>query len=212
MAAGDLADLRSRVIARGSFNSSDAGLTAAAHNTHINAALKQIAAERDWPWLYTSETIAAVSGTAVYTPAAGWVRTDSLAHADTGESLAERQIQEIDRISGAMAGSTSRPWAFALYGDQIVLGPVPAAVLSIRHRYVRAEPVLVADGDLPLLPRAFDEGAVEWAVQLGHAFTRQFDKAEAAAARYNAWLKTVQDSVRRARRPLRVQVRPGSPL
>lgn len=205
MASGDLTDLDARVINRGSFNSSDTGLTQAVRFTFVNAALKQISNERDWPWLFTTATITTVAGTSTYAHPTGYVRTDSIYEPATGQSVQERQIEEIDQLV-----SRGRPVFWASYGTNIVLGPPPDGVYTLTHRYVRIEPALTTGADLPLIPNAFDEGVVEWATYLAHTFTRQFDKAGEAAARYNAWLKSTQDNVRRGRRPVRVQVRPGA--
>lgn len=205
MADGDLTDLLARVLNRGSFNSADTGLTSTVHTAHINAALKQISNERDWPWLFTTATINTVAGTATYAHPTGYVRTDSIFEPATGIILQERQIEELDQYT-----ASDRPLLWCSYGTNIVLGPKPDDVYALTHRYVRVEPLLTTGSDLPLIPNAFDEGVVEWATYLGQTFTRQFDKAQEAAARYNAWLKTTLDNVRRGRRPLRVQVRPGA--
>jgi hypothetical protein len=205
MGVGDLSDLDSRLLSRGSFNQDDTGLTGNVRRSFINAALKQISNERDWPWLFTTATIATVAGTAAYAHPTGYVRTDSIFEPSTGDGLDERQIEELDRIT-----ARDRPTFWCSYGTTTVLGPVPDGVYTLTHRYVRAEPLLTDDDDAPLIPNAFDEGTVEWACYLAHTFARQYDKAQEASARYNAWLKATYDNVRRGRRPLRVQVRPGA--
>lgn len=201
MAAGDLTDLQGRVQSRGSFNTSDVGLTAAKLTEFINAALKQISAERDWPHLFTTETITTAAADSTYTLPAGHIRTDAIVDPTTGDTLIERQIEELDRITGA-----GRPMFWAAYGTEIVVKPIPDGVYTLTHRYVRSETALSAGGDLPLLPRHMDEGVVEWATMLAHTFTRELDKAAEAGARYNAWLKATVDNVLRGRRPRRVQV------
>lgn len=205
MASGDLTDLISRVRDRGSFSSADVGLTDTRITTAINAALKQIAAERDWPWLFASETITTADGTATYTPHATWVRTDSIIDSLLGESLVQRQSEEIARYV-----SRDRPVCYAVFGDQLLLGPTPDGVYSLIHRYVKKENTLTSGANTPLIPNAFDEGVVEWATMLCHAFARQDTEALSAEGRYKGWLHTVQDTVDRTRRPRRVQVRAGA--
>lgn len=205
MGAGDLSDLDARVLNRGSFSSDDAGLTATVRRSFINAALKQISNERDWPWLFTTASIVTVAGTSTYALPTGYVRTDSIFEPSTGLVLVERQITEIDQYV-----TRDRPILFTTYGTNTVIGPPPDGVYTLTHRYVRTEPLLTDDNTAPLIPNAFDEGVVEWATMLCWDFARQWDKAGEAGTRYNAWLKSTVDNVRRSRRPLRVRVRPGA--
>jgi hypothetical protein len=208
MAAGDLADLRSRVLVRGSFSSQDTGLTSTVLNGLINDALKQVAVEHDWPWLFTTVSFSTVNGTPSYSVPADWLRTDSLSIPADGRVLEQRSITDIDRL----ATYSDVPVFWTPYGDQLVLGPKPNGVYSIQHRYVRIENVLSADGDKPLMPTALDDGIVTYATVLAYRFTRQFDKAREIQPEYASWLKRTQDNAKRSRRPLRVTVRPGSAL
>lgn len=205
MAAGDLTDLMLRVRYRGSFNSADTGLTDTVITAQINAALKQVASEQDWPWLESSATITSANGIQSYAVPTGWVRTTAIIDTAAGVPLDERSVEEIDSFT-----AVAHPLYFALYGDAVLLGPTPDAVYSLKHRFVKAESVLSAGTDLPLIPRAFDEGVVEFATALCHLFTRQTEKAAEAQARYDAWLKTTQDIVNRTLRPRRAHVAAGT--
>jgi hypothetical protein len=124
----------------------------------------------------------------------------------TGIALDERQIEELDRII-----YTGEPRIWCDYGANTVLKPTPDGVYTFTHRYVKKETPLASGGDLPAVPPNFDTGIVEWATMLSFRFTRQYDKADEAADAYNNWLTATVDIVRRSRRPIRVQVRPGSP-
>lgn len=207
MAAGDLTDLLSRVREKGGFDSDDTGLTDAKITPFINTALKQIAVEHDWPWLKTSATISAVAGTAAYSLPADYLKTDSLVIPSLGIVLENRDIDELDRVI-----YNDRPSLFAIEAEQVVIKPTPDSSYSITHRYFRNERALSTGSDTPYIPTAYDEGIVEFAVALAFRKLRQVDKAALALNEYREWLKRTRDVVKRSRRPVRVQVRPGSLL
>lgn len=207
MAAGDLTDLISRVREKGGFDADDAGLTDPKLTAFINAALKQVAQEHDWPWLKTSANISAVAGTSEYATPADWMRTDSLVIPDVGIVLENRDIDDLDRII-----YRDRPALFAIEAEQVVLKPIPDAAYTIKHRYYRVERTLVSGADVPYMPSTFDEGIVEFATSLAFRKLRQGDKAVLADQAYQAWLKRTRDIVKRSRRPVRVSVRPGGLL
>lgn len=209
----NLATMRSGVYARLGIKESDPQFPGPVINIFINAAIRQYAAARLWPWLDTVETITTAGGTDTYTPGANgtgtWVSTDDLVlTADDGIVFT---LNRHDRsvLDDWTVTERARPEVFAVSADQIVLRPIPDRAYTLTHRYQRAEKVLVSDTDVPYLPDAYADAVVDLATVLALGRSKEDNRAVAAAARYSQWLDMMDDNRRRGRKPSRVRVRPG---
>ncbi|HET6875847.1 MAG TPA: hypothetical protein VFH70_13760, partial [Acidimicrobiales bacterium] len=140
----NLSAMEAAVYARLGVDSTDGLLTPTVIDGFINDANHQIELAHDWPWLQATETIATVSGTDTYTPGstgALWHRTVELRDGIDAMVLERYSATELD--DRWLPQEMGRPREFAIYGDQIILRPVPDGVYNIVHRYIRQEPDLV---------------------------------------------------------------------
>lgn len=203
--ANTLADIRLKVRDRGAFSATDTKLTNAVLDRAINAALAQVSREADWQWLRTSATLTSIVGTADYAVPAGWIRTASLNDIETGTALVRRPVRVLDRDV-----NQGQPHYYALEGSSITLGPTPSDVRSYKHRYVREEPTLVADGDTPLIPEGYSQCVVSWAVRLLCSSVREMDRSLEASKEYAEDIRRIKDNINIGREPLRIEPREGA--
>lgn len=180
----NLGTMRTDLQTRLGVPSGDALFTTAVCTILINDANHATEVRADWPWLEQSESINTANGTDAYTPAGtGWMRTISLTI--SGRDPMERvSIGEIDR----MLGASGDPRFYAVYGDQLLLRPVPTSILAMKHRYVRSEPELANDSDTPLSPVSFHAAIVELAAAYGFRRANRNAEAGAAMASYEQWI------------------------
>ncbi len=200
-----LATLRARVRARAASNSSDSLLTNAQLDLYINAALQQFTLEADWPWqkVIDSTQVLAVN-TGVFTPPAGWYRSQSITHSDTGYPLERRAPKYLDRVLG-----TGRPEYWAPDGAVISFRSLADRNYTVIHRYFKAEPGLSADGDVPLVPEVYSQAVVEWAAYQALTQGNSVGRAEQALADYQRSIKRIKDNCNQGAEPLRITQRPG---
>lgn len=204
MATITLAQIRAAAQLHGNFQTTDTKLTTSNWTSIINRALRQITLEHDWFWLRTSETLTCTAGTATLTPGTGFLRTLSLTHTDTGLPLSLKDSSELDRIT-----RTGRPVYYDIDNATILISPNPDAAYTIKHRFIRVETVLSADGDVPLIPLEMSEGLILYAVQLAFESIKQHTDALATAKEYGKWLQRTTDQNARSREPFSIRVRPG---
>jgi hypothetical protein len=69
----------------------------------------------------------------------------------------------------ALEGSSGRPTAYTVVGNQITLWPTPDAAYSLSLRYWRLPADMVADGDEPEIPAQYHEILVAYAMQKAYA-------------------------------------------
>lgn len=200
----DLSTIRTNVLDRLGVPSGDALFTTAVLNRAINAALDEIGAEHDWPWLEASETINTVAGTKTYTPNAAWVRTRELKLADDYPLEWVTMIQ-LDTLYPVT--EQDRPSVFAIEQGQLYIGPTPDGVYVLTHRYVKAEPDLSADGDTPLMPAQFHNAIVELATYIALKRSRDDVRGAAALDAYARWLSKMHRFRRRHTGPSRIKSR-----
>jgi hypothetical protein len=202
-----LSVIRTLIRNRYGILATDAGITDAVLTDAVNAALRAITLEADWPWLVTSTTFTTMAGTTSYALPTTHLRTLSLVDVAIAEPLQRRQTVEIDRFQLQQG----RPYLYAISGSSLLLAPKPDGAYQIQHRFVRAEITLSAGTNSPLLPDPFIDGVVDYAAALAFLNARQDDRANAAMTQYVAWLRRTKDNIFLSRDPLTVRVRPGSP-
>jgi hypothetical protein len=201
-----LAELRTAVRTRIGNPSTDGFFSDAQLNDLVNEALQAISIEDDWPWLQTSENIALVAGTAAYTPTAGWVRTKQL-FIQEGDPLTFVSLAEIDAYGIQNRGT---PDVYTIYGDQVLVRPVPQVAATLIHQYNKSEPLITVDGTSPLMPVIFHYAIVAYAAHLAQKRQGDLAQADAELRDYKEWYKRMVSFRRRSQVPMRVRVRPGS--
>lgn len=207
MPGAQFSDLQNRLLHRVSGFVNDQGLNAAQLGEFINAALKHVQMQADWPWMVGNVSFSTVSGTSTYAVPADWLRTHSLVASDVGDPLHLRTVGELDEVI-----YQGRPRIYVIDQEQIYLKPIPDGVYPIQHRYYSVEPLLVAGTDTPKIPVQFDDGIIEYAAFLALRYLRQEDRSKMALEGYQEWLKVTLDNGRRQRDQFRIRVRPGAML
>lgn len=201
----NLAQMRDAARVRLGVPASDTFYTDPALMDLTNEALQAIATEFDWPWLEASTTFATVSGTATYTPPADWMRTRGLC-IDGSDAMEYRSLIELREVATT---TTGEPGFYHINTEQITLRPVPSSVSTVIHDYVKIEPALAGDTDTPLMPSQFHYSVVAFAVHMAHLRSGDVNRAAAAMADYQGWLKRMTDNRRRQSGGMRVRLRPG---
>lgn len=180
---------------------------ATALNEIVNEAVQAVAEERDWAWMNTVDTFPTQSGTTDYVLPADWERTVAV----TIDGHPARRINAAD--GDGYNFYEDRPvWGFVIDAGLISIYPEPGSVLTVKHRYVRSEPVLEVDSDEPLLPARFHGAVVNYAAALVSDRFHDIARGDAFRAEYKSWLRRMYDASSRSQQPGRIRVRPGSML
>lgn len=175
----------------------------------INEALQTISAEADWPWLESTETINTVAGTRFYTPLdANWATTKALSIAGY-DAMTFLDLQEVRNWPDDVRDI---PVYYTIYQEQLYLAPAPSAVYALRHDFIKAEPKLVDNSAVPLMPSIYHYSVVAFAVYLAHLRSGDVTRANAANQEYVAWVKRMMARKERATSTIKVRVRPGRDL
>ena len=114
----------------------------------INAALRRMANDFDWPWLITSETFTLNSGDSSHTKPADFQRT--LWISVPGDNIEIRNTQR--RALIRWSSVRGYPRYFSTEGSVITFAPTSNRSLEVLHTYVRNENQLANDTDEPLCP------------------------------------------------------------
>lgn len=207
MAGPALSVYRTRVRNRMAAHTADTFLTDARVDEAVNNALGQTVLEHDWPWLQTSNSFPLVPGTTDYALGATFLKVKSVTLPLLGQPVQQRTVQEIDQVIVSITGV---PQYYAVYGNNIELRPSPAQADTIKIRFYRTEPVLVAGVDTSLILDPFTDMVIEYAAYLLFRATRESDKAADALSAYKQMVERAQDNIKQSREPLRITVRPGS--
>lgn len=194
-----LAQLRTLTIHKLGLTSGDGRL--ADIDVSINSGLRAMATDYDWPWLIRSTTFDTVDGTEAYNTPARWTRTRSLSISPTTapvysvpllESVQREKLLEYEGISGL-------PVAYCEENSQLLLGPIPNQVWTIKHIYVVAENTLTADADTVICPDWYIDiiatyGALEESRRREDSvLTSMLESAR------GEWLKRLQDQIVRTK-------------
>jgi hypothetical protein len=180
------------------------GLDPVAVNHFVAEALDAISAERDWPWLEQARVFTTAAGQDSYPVPSDWARTVSLRVGGREPLYRAASVDDLDYDDPEL--SAGEPDAFAVFGGQLVLRPVPDRIEVVTHRYQRRERELALDTDEPLLPATFHHAIAELAAAL--VCRRRGDAREASfAASYGAWRSRMIAEAARQRPKARVRTR-----
>jgi len=174
----------------------------------INEAIQAISTERDWPWLDGLDSFNTADGTASYDNPSDWMRTRLI-------TVAGAPAQRIDIADGDAYSVAFDDWRsyyhYALEGNDITFYPTPTAVLAVKHRYVKQEPMLDDGTDTPLMPSQYHQAIVSYAA--ARVMERMSDpRAQTFDSEYERWKKRMLDATARGQQPTRVRVRAGGGL
>jgi len=175
-------------------------------NGFINEAVQAVGEERDWPWLSYTDTFPTQADQSDYVLPVDWSRTVSV----TVDGAPTRRINTAD--ADAWEYVTDRPWfyGYSIDAGVLTLKPAPSALVTVIHRYVRAEPELEVDADEPLIPERFHGAIACYAAALVLERHGDVTKADMQRAEYERWLRRMRDAMSRSQQPSRIRIRPGA--
>ncbi len=180
------------------YNSSDPLLDPTTLTRLVNAALKQLSTEYDWPWLYTEGTISVVVDTTDYAVPSLWTRTKWLFIEE--DELKFRSPKQLQRLIGDTTNVLKeQPLYYTIKGDtHIRFGPIPDTSYTADHAYFTQEAALVDDGDQPLLDDAYDDFLVMYVVKKLAMRKGKVQDLNVARSEISGWDKRIKDNVRRS--------------
>ena len=140
--------IRTEVRDRSGVDSADGMAVDAVLTRLINSALREVANMRDWDWLKAEETITTVVGQTSYA-------RNSAARVST--LLIDDQYSEVMRLVTPRAAASyarydGRPMVWHVQAGSLIVYPKPSTVRTLTHTYLRIEPALVDDTDVPIMP------------------------------------------------------------
>ncbi len=165
----------------------------------LNGAVKSIATEKDWPWLYTEEEVFTTDEDATLPLPSDYTRTVFIT-VDGQQPITPRTHIDLARDRTG----TGRPWAYVVEANSLRLYPIPDDAYPVVHAFYRSEPELVQETDAPLLPDAYSErlvyeAAIKTAVRTNHTERLQALREEAVDKR-----KAMTDNYVRMNKPGRI--------
>lgn len=172
----------------------------------INDGMNAMAADYDWPWLITGETITTVAGTAAYNLPTRHMRTLWIANEPYGYQLVARQRKQMSRFYGTNF-QRDYPLYYTAYATGIRLAPVPNAVYLLSHTYIAAEAPLTTGSQEPLCPEHFTELLVLYAAMEEATRLKDFSQRSAFAQDAERWKLRIKDQVRQEASTLKIQTR-----
>lgn len=129
--------------------------------TLINAAIRRVNADQDWPWMEISTTAVTVADTQAITLASNARRLIKM-------SFEQHEVRYVNhRTVADYFGATGAPRFYTFQGGSWLLLPTPDRVYTIDYTYVRDLDIqLVLGTDVPLIP--------DWALDAAISYTCVF--------------------------------------
>jgi len=204
------AQLRSRTYEITGLQATDPLATMAIVNRHVDAALRHVAADYDWPWLVVEVPIPLVVNQGDYDPGANWIKTIDFGLTQGAELGPFTYISALalDEMYPGGATQHGSPRHYTIVNNKLRVRPIPDGAMTAMHRYKTGEPPLVDDTDEPLMPAEYHDQLVELVAGMALAATRD-PRGQDFWARYIAWSKRLRDEHTRKSGAQRIRVRPG---
>lgn len=188
--------LRLRLPANGDPYLSDANI-----NACINAALRDIGEEADWPWLLATAAVTFTNGLAPWPADAA-----RLLELRVGVSPSWARAQRVglaeflDRSSGG-----GYVWTSEGGGSQMALSPVPTTSPTATVFYARVEPDLVSDTASPLIPPVHQQALIARASYHCNVARRNTEDAALDAAESTEAIKKMRRDPQFSSGPRRIR-------
>jgi hypothetical protein len=212
MGAFTLEEFRVKVLHKLALPDDDAMALEADLTESIAAGQRAMATDFDWPWLIFGSTFATVAGTQLYAlpvEATGppitheHVRTLWIGNPTLGYTLNVRERQEVERY----IVTRGLPSIYAVQGGAISLGPVPDAVYTLKHVYIRPDTPMTDDDETSLCPDHFSDVIVLYACISEATRTKDFTQVAQFRQELAEWKQRMRDNVRQSAGTLRVRTR-----
>jgi hypothetical protein len=198
--ATTLADLRTKVLYRLGLPTTDAMVPNADLDQSINNGLDAMAADYDWPWLYSEYTANTTPGTNLFSTGDKqrvlWVAY--------GSDLLTLSTQE-DMIR--FADRTGQPTYWTSAANALYVHPVPDAAYTLKVAVIQVTTPLTTGTDVANVPDMYSSLAVIYAA-MEHAVRLKDTKLfSMLSAQKDAWLKRVKDNARFEAGTVRIRTR-----
>lgn len=196
-----LDEIRTEILETAGLASDDARFPDATLTRIVNRALRNLTAERDWPWNQAVETLTTAADTQNYAPNAAWQKTLRLRYENRDLKLYQaREAAQFDDVTGAPVG-------YFIERDNIFLLPTPDGVYSVEHVYSATETALSGDSDTPALPDRYVDWLVSIALVQVATRIRDMDLYALADRERRRWTDIAADEQRRSTSALKIQAR-----
>lgn len=161
----------------------------------LNAGLRQITTEREWPWLFKADagnTVTVADDPLLPLPA-DHIRTVYLNvnNQDVEPASAREAAQYRDQDAGY-------PSLYSVEGANIRLSPKPVAGLVVDHAYFCSEPTVTLTNQELLIPDTYSDWVVAASAAKLAVRTNNLQRLEVLRGEYTYWLGVAQDNVRRS--------------
>lgn len=144
-----------------------------------------------WPYRETTGTLTTVAGTQEYSLVSNFSDIDAqniISVAIQGSSEAKLPYYPFNQLRASEPDfdidATGVPTKWYVKSGNIGLHPVPGDTYSIAIDYYKLPTELSADSDVPIIPIAYREALVQYALSLEHDFNTDPDLAQKAMNRY----------------------------
>jgi hypothetical protein len=159
--------------------------------TWVNRSYQRLQDTIEFPESHVAATISLAIATSSYALPTDFFSIIDARHMVTERRLAQVSIPRYDRLSLTQTGA---PTTYALRArSTILLWPVPDASDQIQLNYRRTLASLIADGDVHVLPVAWEEAIIFGATAYGFEYLNETVRAQAARSSMRAAISQLTD-------------------
>ena len=199
------ASLISQVRNRVNLSSADDRVSDANLLEFVNAAIQDIASQRDWPWNQHVETISVTLDDNTYTPHSLWRTTLSLTLDDPQSTLQKRTWKWTRRI--ASTDLKGKPAYYTEHAGTIYIFPIPDKAYTLTHRFMMLASNLGSTSNSVDSPDWFDHVIVTRAASYVAQKMRDSEMYQMLETQYKAQLKSFGDEISRSYEPTTISTR-----
>lgn len=195
----DLAALRTALQQRLGLPSVGDGLaTTTVQTAVINSALRDLSNEHDWPWLISSASLTFSAGSAAFPT--GCLRAREL-------TINGRPAKFVPLAHFLGVAGDSSDYVWTTQATTVKITPVPDTAPTAVLYFVRSEPELSGDSDVPLLPEAYHDVLLARAAYRANVTRNHMDESvrddndyqlQVRKMKSASWARTGPRGVRRA--------------
>lgn len=172
----------------------------------INEVIGDISSRRNWPWLEGVSSFTTTTDDPDYDLPADWMETRSI----TIDGLPCRPVSIHDGDQYNNFQDLTSFYQYSIEGGQIIFYPTPPEV-DVVHRYVKQEPALASDSDVPLMPSQYHNVIANGtaAMVCGRLDDKKVTRLD---AQFEAGVRNMYSALSTKGGPNRIRVRNGYPL
>lgn len=158
-------------------------LTDAKVDNLFDQAMRDVSVRFDWPYLAKIDTIAVTSGTDTYALPADADRLQAFLVADSTAPLKEVAAATALSAEG-LSPSTGTPSFFFLWGEEVVLRPIPDADTTLSVYYFRTPVLMTDDAHVPEFAAQFHYILTDFVMQQLWEREEDFEKGNVYKDRF----------------------------